>query len=140
MAIVRDVARQQRVAEAARDRAIREADRAAKRQYREARYSQRETARTLKEFERQEKARYISEREQEVADLSAGLAETHDRLGRILPGSPHPPISCEPKLRPEKRIILPVLLLRGECSRGCPERSSATNDPLRRQGRNMRRL
>jgi hypothetical protein len=58
LAVARDLAKQQRQAEAARNRAIREIERQTKAAQREAIRSERTHARTLKEIEREEKARY----------------------------------------------------------------------------------
>lgn len=84
MAIARDVARQQRQAEAAHNRTLRDAERDAARRYREAQRAQREYARSMKELEREKRAFYLSEREQEAAELNRGLEENRERLDRIL--------------------------------------------------------
>jgi restriction system protein len=85
MAIARDVARYQRQAAAAHNRAVREAERQARAVERERVRVEREYARTVKEREREEKARYLQDREQEAADLNAAIADQLAELDSILP-------------------------------------------------------
>ena len=84
MAIARDVARHQRQAEAAQRRALRDAEQRAKAMEREATRLQRERTRTLKEVAREEKARYVQEREQEAADLNEDIGLRLKALDGIL--------------------------------------------------------
>lgn len=83
-AIARDVARAQRKAEAARVKAIREGERQVRIAQREAVRLERDQARTLKEIEREDKARFLQEREQERAALNEGIATTNAALESIL--------------------------------------------------------
>ena len=83
MAVARDVARQQRMAEAARVRAIREAER-------QERATQREAARYKRECSNVEgdgarsRTRYREAREQETALLNEDIQDTLTALDRIL--------------------------------------------------------
>jgi restriction system protein len=95
LAIARDLARQQRQAEAARNRAMREMERQTRAAQRDAIRLERTNARTLKEFEREEKARYLSYREQEAADLNADIRAKLALLEGILPHASHDPISFD---------------------------------------------
>lgn len=95
MAIARDIARQQRRSEVAlrravreqeaeRNRFVREAERQQRQHERSAAASAREQAKLLKEIEREEKARYLKDREDEAAALDTEAAERLEALNAIL--------------------------------------------------------
>lgn len=84
MAMARDVARAQKQAEAARQRAAREQDRHYRASLREIAREERENLRSLKEQAREEKLQYLEDRQEEAATLAAEAQQTEDELSGML--------------------------------------------------------
>lgn len=84
MAIARDIARAQKQAEVARQRAAREKDRHYRASLREIAREERESLRSLKERAREEKLQYLEDRQEEAASLAAEAQNTLDELSDML--------------------------------------------------------
>lgn len=84
MAIARDVARAQKQAEVARQRAAREQDRHYRASLKEIAREERESLRSLKEQAREEKLQYLEDRQDEAATLAAEAQQKVDELSGIL--------------------------------------------------------
>jgi restriction system protein len=84
MAIARDVARAQKQADAARQRAAREQDRHFRASLREAAREERENLRSLKEQAREDKLQYLEDRQEEAAALAADAQHVLDELSGLL--------------------------------------------------------
>lgn len=80
LAIARNAARYRRQVEASRRRVVREAEATQKAALR----AEREYARSLKEQQREDKARYVEEREQEAADLNAEIVSKLSQFENLL--------------------------------------------------------
>jgi restriction system protein len=84
MAMARDVARAQKQAEAARQRASREQDRHYRASLREIAREERQNLRSLKEQAREEKLQYLEDRQEEAATLAAEAQQAEEELSGML--------------------------------------------------------
>lgn len=84
LAIARESAKQQRVAEAAQRRAHANAERIQRATYRDSERARRETTRAAKEAERDAKARYLLDRDEEVSNKNIELEDIINELNSIL--------------------------------------------------------